>query len=109
MSGRNRRQEQRWWTSYEWSILHYTSSEENGNDGLEKPRNSAVERPGGSILTAFGTGYRVVKPEADPQTYCPRDVGLVKWRVNDEGLNDDRAIANAPFDSDLRSLFDPLL
>ena len=72
-------------------------------------QTSSVLLPDGSILTAFGTGYRVVKPEGDPQTYCPRDVGLVKWRVNYEGLNDDRTIANAPFDSDLRNLFDPRL
>ena len=59
---------------------------------------SSVLLPDGSILTAFGTGYRT-PPE--------RDVGLVRWRVNNKGLNDDRTVAGAPFDSDLRNLFDP--
>ena len=68
---------------------------------------SSVLLPDGSILTAFGTGYRAVVPEDQEQTYNPRDVGLVKWRVNDEGVNDDRTIADAPFDSDLRNRFDP--
>ena len=69
---------------------------------------SSVLLPDGSILTAFGTGYRATVPE-DKQSVSPRDVGLVRWRVNNEGLNDDRTIADAPFDSDLRNRFDPLL
>jgi len=69
---------------------------------------SSVLLPDGSILTAFGTGYRAKAPEDDPQRFSPRDVGLVNWRVNNEGLNDDRSIADAPFDSDLRNRFDPL-
>ena len=68
---------------------------------------SSVLLPDGSILTAFGTGHRVIVPEDDPQKYHPRDVGLVKWRVNNEGLNDDTTIADAPADSDLRNVFDP--
>jgi len=59
---------------------------------------SSVLLPDDSILTAFGTGYRT-PPE--------RDVGLVHWRVNNEGLNDDRTVANARYDSYLRNRFDP--
>ena len=70
---------------------------------------SSVLLPDGSILTAFGTGHRASVPEDRAQHYNPRDVGLVNWRVNDEGLNDDRTIADAPFDSDLRNRFDPQL
>ena len=70
---------------------------------------SSVLLPNGSILTVFGAGCRATVPEDDPQRYSPRDVGLVNWRVNNEGLNDDRTIADAPSDSDLRNRFDPLL
>ena len=68
---------------------------------------SSLLLPDGSILTAFGTNFRAVVAEDDPQTYHPREVGLVKWRVNDEGLNDDTIIADASVDSDLRNRFDP--
>ena len=70
---------------------------------------SSVLLPDGSILTAFGTGYRATVPEDDPQKYHPRDVGLINWRTNDKGLNDDNTITNAPSDSDLRNRFDPQL
>lgn len=68
---------------------------------------SSVWLPDGSILTAFGTGFRATVPEDDPQKFNPREVGLVNWRVNHEGLNDDTTIADAPVDSDLRNRFDP--
>ena len=64
---------------------------------------SSVLLPDGSILTAFGTGYRATVPQDEPQRFSPRDVGLVNWRVNNEGLNDDRTIANAHVNSDLRN------
>ena len=70
---------------------------------------SSVLLPDGSILSAYGTGYRAMVPEDDPGRFKPRDVGLVNWRVNNESLDDDRTIANAAFDSDLRNRFDPLL
>ena len=63
---------------------------------------SSVLLPDGSILTAFGTGYR-----SEFQRYnTPRDVGLVLWRLGDQPLNDDRTIRDAPFDSDLRNVVD---
>jgi len=68
---------------------------------------SSALLPDGSILTAFGTGYRAIVPDDEPQKFSPRDVGLVNWRVNNEGLNDDRTIANAPADSDLRNRLVP--
>lgn len=68
---------------------------------------SSVLLPNGAILTAFGSGHRAEVIEGKESTYCPRDVGLVQWRPNDEGLNGDRTIANAPFDSDRRNRFDP--
>jgi len=58
----------------------------------------------GSLLTAFGTGFRST-PASPGNT--PRDIGLVKWRLNYKGLNKDRTITNSPSNSDLRNKFDP--
>jgi hypothetical protein len=69
---------------------------------------SSLLLPDGSILTAFGTGYRVkFGPGGEGDHPIPRDVGLIRWRVNGKGLNSDQTIAKAPFDSDLRNRFDP--
>jgi hypothetical protein len=72
---------------------------------------ASVLLPDGSILTAFGTGFRIQMVKVNwIQEYmgAPRDVGLVRWRVNEKGgLNSDTTISDAPFDSDLRNLFDP--
>jgi len=67
---------------------------------------SSVLLPGGTILTAFGTGYRS-EPTAERNQPSPMDVGLVQWRVGDQPLNGDRTIRDAPFDSDLRNVVDP--
>jgi hypothetical protein len=63
---------------------------------------SSILLPDGNILTAFGTGFR----NSNPEVYN-MEFGLVKWRVNDQPTNNDRTIADAPFDSDLRNIFDP--
>jgi len=62
--------------------------------------------PDGSILTAFGTGYRV-SPHSGDRTPAPQDVGLVRWRLNTEPVNTDSTIRDAAFDSELRNIFDP--
>ncbi len=62
---------------------------------------STVVLPDGSLLTAFGTGYSTV-PDSNP-----RDVGVVKWKLNYRGLNKDRTIRDAAWDSDTRNVFDP--
>jgi len=65
---------------------------------------SSVLLPDGSILTAFGTGYRAQSgPDGLP---TPRDVGLIQWRANKGPVNAERTVAEAPFDSDLRNRFD---
>ena len=56
----------------------------------------------GEILTAFGTGVRSV----DSKVYN-MEVGLVKWRVSDQPTDADRTLADAPYDSDVRNVFDP--
>jgi hypothetical protein len=66
---------------------------------------STVQLPDGSILTAFGTGYRcqdIVKGQP-----APRDVGLIRWRVNSAPLQAQTKLRDAPFDSELRNVFDP--
>jgi hypothetical protein len=82
---------------YDWGRYHawYPSSQ----------ATSTVLLPDGSILTAFGTGYRcrdIVKGQP-----APRDVGLVRWRLNSGALNTETKLRDAPFDSDLRNVFDP--
>ena len=69
---------------------------------------SSVLLPDGSILTAFGTGYRS-RPAKDghPGKPLPRDVSLVQWQVNNKGLNTETTLRSAAFDSDLRNVFDP--
>jgi hypothetical protein len=59
----------------------------------------------GAILTAFGTGYRIQAGPDSPQ--APRDVGLIKWRLNTKPVNSERTVRDAAFDSDLRNVFDP--
>jgi len=64
--------------------------------------SSTALLPDGEILTAFGTGFR--NPEA--KTYN-MEIGLVKWRLSDQPTDGDRTIADAPFDSEARNVFDP--
>ena len=67
---------------------------------------STLQMPDGSLLTAFGTGYRALDPSGQGQPK-PRDIGLVSWRVSNEPHNADRRITDAPWDSDLRNEFNP--
>ena len=71
-------------------------------------RTATVLLPDGSLLTAFGTGYRNRGMQGG-RTHSPQDIGLVRWRVNDndEKLSPDTTIRDAPFDSDARNVFDP--
>ena len=42
---------------------------------------SSILLPDGSILTAFGSGYRVdPSPAPGADTYFPRDIGLIRWK-----------------------------
>jgi hypothetical protein len=54
---------------------------------------STAVLPDGSLLTAFNMEYT--------------KIGLVKWKLNRQGLNDTSTIAKSSFDSDLRNHFDP--
>ena len=45
---------------------------------------SSLVLPDGSILTAYGTGYRQRDDAFGPGLYGPRDVGLVEWNIETE-------------------------
>ncbi len=84
-------------------ILHAWKGNHKGDDGWTagSQATSTELLPDGSLLTAFGTGFRIAGGGS------PRDVGLVKWRLNTKPVTKDTTIADAPFDSDLRNKFDP--
>ena len=68
---------------------------------------STVVLPDGTLLTAFGTGYRSQPGPGPDNLPAPRDIGIVRWRLNAKGLNTDREIAGSVPNSDLRNKFDP--
>jgi hypothetical protein len=86
-------------------ILHAWVGNRKGPNAWWPSSQSTASRllPDGSIITAFGTGYRIGEWQA------PRDVGLVRWRLNTGTVNTDTTIRDAAFDSDLRNIFDPSL
>jgi hypothetical protein len=62
-------------------------------DRIEVVRAETLRLPDGSILTAFGTGYRcqdIVKGQP-----APRDVGLVRCRLNTETVNSEAKLRSA--------------
>ena len=88
-------------------LLHVWSGKRKGETYWwpSSQSTSSTLMPDGSILTAFGTGYRIQAGKDSPQ--APRDVGLVKWRLNTKPVNSDRSVRDASFDSDRRNVFDP--
>ncbi|MBC8355637.1 MAG: exo-alpha-sialidase [Planctomycetes bacterium] len=88
-------------------LLHVWSGKRKGKTYWwpSSQATSSTLLPGGAILTAFGTGYRIKAGQDSPQ--APRDVGLIEWRPNTKQVNADRTIRDAAFDSDLRNVFDP--
>jgi hypothetical protein len=87
-------------------ILHAWTGNRKGPDYWwpSSQATSTVLLPDDSLLTAFGTGYR---SQPGPKGPGPRDAALVHWHLSDAPLNGDRAITDAPPDSDLRNVFDP--
>ena len=67
-----------------WDLDHrYILDEWAGNSvgawWQSSQSTASVLLPDGSILTAYGTGYRATEPYLT--TYRPRDIGLVNWRL----------------------------
>jgi hypothetical protein len=88
-------------------ILHCWVGHQKGDRAWwpSSQATSSVLLPDGSILTAFGTGYRC-RADSKGQS-APRDVGLILWRLNSGPVNNDRRIRDAAFDSAVRNVFDP--
>ena len=95
-----------WDLDHRYILHHWVGHRKGPTDWWPSSQaTSTVLLPDGSILTAFGTGYRC-KEDARGMS-APRDVGLVHWRPSPGPLNQDRAMRDAPFDSDLRNIFKP--
>ena len=71
-----------------------------------RARAERIEHPVEALLPAYRAQDQL---GTDPTKPFPRDIALVKWQVNEKGLNDETTIADAPLDSDLRNVFDPNL
>lgn len=98
---------QTWDLDHKYILHHWIGHIKEGPTSWypSSPATSTVLLPDGSLLTAFGTGYRcqdIVKGQP-----APRDVGLVMWRPNASALNAVSRLHDAPFDSDLRHVYDP--
>ncbi len=88
-------------------LLHVWSGKRKGKTywwPSSQATSSTLMRDG-TILTAFGTGYRIKAGKDSPQ--APRDAGLIEWRLNTNPVNAESTIRDAAFDSDLRNVFDP--
>jgi hypothetical protein len=95
-----------------WDLDHrYILSSWKGNRAgpnewwASSQATSTVLLPDGALLTAFGTGYRGVLEPSGTQA-SPRDVGLVKWRLNGKGLKTSHSLSDAPWNSDRRNRFE---
>ena len=90
-------------------ILHaWVGNHQGSNDWWPAPFcASSSLLPDGSIITVFGTAYRSQPGLKKKSRFTPRELGLVRWRLNPNPGNDDRTIRDAPFDSDLRNIIDP--
>jgi len=95
---------QTWDLDHKYLLAYWTGKVTGRNSwwGLSQT-TSTVQLPDGSLLTAFGTGFR----NESTQPLCKMDVGLVRWRVSEHPVNADRILRDAPFDSDLRNKFEP--
>jgi hypothetical protein len=99
---------QTWDLDHRYILAVWKGTVLGANSWWSGPFSSAsVLLPDGTLLTAYGNGYRVDPNPAVPGQPLPRDVGLVRWRLNREGLNQDHTFRDAPVDSDLRNRFDP--
>ena len=93
-----------------WDLSHrYTLAKWSGMNQVQA--TATVLLPDGSLPTAFGSGYlnqpvKKEKRQEDSNLLCFNEMCLVRWRVNDEGLNDDKTITDAPLDSDQRNVFE---
>lgn len=98
---------QTWDLDHKYVLHHWVGHIKEGPTSWypSSQATSTVLLPDGVLLTTFGTGYRcqeIVKGQP-----APRDVGLVKWRLNPGKVKPVTALRDAPFDSDTRNVCDP--
>jgi hypothetical protein len=88
-------------------VLHTWVGNRKGPNGwwASCQATSTVLLPDGSLLTAFGTGYR--SESVNGASPAPRDAAIVSWRLGDKSADADRTIRDAAFDSDARNVCDP--
>ena len=100
---------QTWDLDHRYILYKYHGSinRRENSAGEGDPQNtSSVVLPNDEIVTVFGIGPRTGNSAYEVHHYYPRDIGLVRWRINRRGLNQERTISDAPYDSDLRNKFD---
>jgi hypothetical protein len=69
-----------WDLPHRYVLARWSGNRQGGNEWWPSSQaTSTVLLPDGSLLTAFGTGYRS-QPNAQGQS-APRDVGLIRWRT----------------------------
>ena len=66
----------------EGKLIMYSYHPPSGAWQAGSHTTSSLLLPDGSILTAYGTGYRQQEEGYEPGQYGPRDVGLVKWTID---------------------------
>ncbi len=88
-------------------VLHWWKGNRTGPNSWwpSSQATSTLLMPDGSLLTAFGTGFRT--GDSDKNQPAPRDVGLVSWKLSDATLDGTVAITKSALDSDARNVFDP--
>lgn len=102
-----------WDLDHRYLLYTWVGNRKGSDENLPGPQawwassqaTSTVLLPDGKLLTAFGTGYRS-QPNAQ-NLPTPRDIGLVKWQLNDKPIDSNHRVRDAPFDSDVRNWFDP--
>ncbi len=87
-------------------ILHSWKGNRKEAEGwwASSQATSTVRLPDGSLITAYGTGYR---SQPTPKGAAPRDVGLIRWKLNNKPVATDRTISDSPYNSDTRNVYDP--
>ncbi len=96
---------QTWDLDHRYLLQHWNANRLDENSWWASSQaTSTILLPDGSLVTAFGTGYRSQTGEKGP---APRDVGLIRWRLIDHSINSDNRIRAASYDSDIRNVFDP--
>jgi hypothetical protein len=98
---------QTWDLDHRYILAHWRGITKGPNAWYASSQStSTVLMPDGSLLTAYGTGYRALDEGGKGQPQ-PRDVGLVAWKISPAAVQPDRTITDAPWESNRRNEFNP--